>query len=176
MTRPALSAAVLTGVLVAWVPSASPQALSTCEANDGSPFGETTEAHLTALGSLARRQGLDLEAVLGRAYAGDESSLESIFRLSMQFRTLDAAARAYGNMLYSMLLKVGEMRGLERFTTLLLRQDAATLQRVRDFLYYPAICLASSVDRAIAEKAARERSPRLWPKQYVFGERDSLFR
>jgi hypothetical protein len=151
------------------------RALPPCDPSSGTPFGDTTSQDEAKLVAFAHAKGVDLQATLGLAYEGDADALREVFGLAMHFTDLDVPARAYGNMLHSMFLNIAEARGLQDFTSVLVHQDASTLQRVRDFLYYPAVCAASPSERAEAESTARREFPRLWPADYVFGKGDRLF-
>jgi hypothetical protein len=175
MTTPRPLPALLPIILCLWAPAATGRPLPTCEPNDGTPFGQTTREDEEKLAALAAAAGVDLEPTLHGAYAGEADAIHSIFGLAMHFTELNAGARAYGNMLHSMFLNIGEAPGLQEFTAVLLRLDASTLQRIRDFLYYPAVCVSSPAVRAQAEGTARRDFPRIWPPEYVFGEGDRLF-
>jgi hypothetical protein len=144
-------------------------------ADDGMPFGKITEADTDHLMKFAQTQGFDLSAELQKAYAKDTNALGRVFGFSLSFKTLDQNARTYGQVIYSSLLNLGEAIGPEQYSAVVLAQRPAVQQRVRDFLYFP-VTRAPKNERAHVDKEVREDFPRLFPKDYQFGQDDPLFK
>jgi hypothetical protein len=155
------------------VPAAEPP-FWPCESNDGAPFGHLTDSDEAKLISLASAGGLDLRPTLEKVYAGDKEALASVLRLSSQLKSRDMPMRVYGNMVYSIFLNLGEAKGPEFVISVVVGQEPAVRQRIRDFLWYPVFCVPKE-QRAEAEKSGRTEFPLLWPPDFVFGKDDPLF-
>ena len=93
--------------------------------------------------------------------------------LSLSLKTLDGNARAYGQVVYSSLLNLGETMGVEAYAKVLDRQEPKVRQRIRDFLYYPMLRVPKE-QRQEAIKAVRGDYPTLFPKDYEFGRDDPI--
>lgn len=142
--------------------------------NTGMPFGVIGARELDRLQAYAQRAKVDLIGDVGAAYQGDEAALARVFAFSARFDRLDANARAYGQIVYSAMLNLGEQRGLSWFARIVAAQPPAIRQRVRDFLFFDAT-QAPKKDRAHVEAAARRSAPDLFPVDYVFGAGNPLF-
>lgn len=145
-----------------------------CEANDGAPYGRLTDSDADTLVSVASASGLELGLTLKKVYAGDQDALAMILRFSSQLKTLDMPARAYGNLVYSIFVNLGEARGTDFVTSVIVLQEPAVQERIRDFLWYPIFCIPEE-RRAEVEQELRADHPSLWPPEFAFGEKDSLF-
>ena len=142
--------------------------------DDGRPFGVMGEKEFEAFARYASAHDVDLEAEMSKAYAGDPAGLARVFGLAASFQTLDANARAFGNLLFSTFLNIGESRGDAIFVKAIDLIPESERQRVRDFLFYPVL-LTPAEHRTEAERAAREQFPRLFPSDYQFAKGDELF-
>lgn len=142
--------------------------------NTGMPFGLISERELAGLQSFAQHAKVDLMADVRTAYQGDEAALARVFAFSTRFERLDTNARAYGQIVYSAMLNLGERRGLPWFARVVAAQPPEARQRVRDFLFYD-VTQAPKKDRANAEATARRSAPDLFPADYVFGAGNTLF-
>ncbi|HEY1784185.1 MAG TPA: hypothetical protein VGG30_01505, partial [Pirellulales bacterium] len=67
-----------------------------------------------------------------------------------------------------------ETKGVEAFVKVLDRQPPEVQQRVRDFLYYPAIRVSKERREREIEETKRAY-PTLFPKGYKFGRSDPIF-
>src|SRR5438270_3846978 len=80
---------------------------------DGMPFGRVDDADIDHLQEFATAHGFDLKAEMTRVYSSerklDEDALARVFVFARQFKTLDKDARAYGQIIYSSLLNIGEV-------------------------------------------------------------------
>jgi hypothetical protein len=145
---------------------------------DGMPFGRVEEADVDRLQEFALKRGFDLKAETARVYGDkkvDEDALGRVFVFSRQFSTLDKNARAYGQIIYSSLLNIGEQIGVPAYVKIIDRQPPDVQQRVRDFLFFP---VAHSVPKARWEEAlteSRQMYPGLFQKGFQFGHDDPIF-
>lgn len=155
------------------VPAAEPP-FWPCEPNDGAPFGQLTDSDEAKLISLASARGLDLRPTLEKVYAGNNEALASVLRFSSQLKLRDMPMRAYGNMVYSIFLNLGEAKGPAFVISVVVAQEPAVRQRIRDFLWYPVFC-ATKERRAAVEESDRAGFPLLFPPDFVFGKDDPLF-
>jgi hypothetical protein len=142
--------------------------------DDGQPFGTMGEKQFNAFVEYATTHGVDLEAEMNKAYAGDAAALARVFGLASGFKSLDAQAKAYGNLLYSSFLNIVEKQGDGIFVSAIALLPDSDRQRVRDFLFYP-VRLAPRKHRAEVERETRDQFPRLYPPEYRFGNNDALF-
>jgi hypothetical protein len=143
--------------------------------NDGRPFGPVTEQDVENLSLLARSGGLDLVAEVKAIYdSKNTESFAKVFRFSLHFDKLDRNARAYGTILYSSVLNLGEAGGLLTFLQVLEEQSPQVRQRVRDFLFYP-VTLVPAGEREQAESETRKDLPMLFPAHYRFATEDPLW-
>jgi hypothetical protein len=142
--------------------------------DDGQPFGTMGEKQFSAFVEYATSHGVDLEAEMKKAYAGDAAALARVFGLASGFKSLDAQAKAYGNLLYSTFLNIVERQGDGIFVSAIALLPESEWQRVRDFLFYP-VRLAPRKHRAEVERETREQFPKLYPPEYEFGKNDALF-
>jgi len=145
-----------------------------CTPDGAEPFGRVTERDQDMLVSLASANGLDLIPTLEKVYAGDKEALAKMFQLSSQLKSLDTHTRAYGALVNSIFLNLGESKGPDFIISVVVSQEPAVRQRIRDFLIYPVFCVPKE-QRAEAERSAREQFPLLWPPDFVFGKDDPLF-
>jgi hypothetical protein len=129
----------------------------------------------TSIASDAKTSGLDLKAEMEKVYRSgkhvDEDALARVFKFSIKFETLDSNARAYGQIIYSSLLNIGEVIGVPVYTKIIDRQPPEVQQRIRDFLYYGDWKAHRDEARKLYEKAY----PGLYPKEYQFGRNDPIF-
>src|SRR5688572_2702564 len=106
--------------------------------SDGMPFGRIGQADVDRLQEFGLKRGFDLKAEMARVYSPDnkldEEALRRVFIFSRQFNTLDQNARAYGQIIYSSLLRIGEVVGVPRYVKIIDRQPPDFQQRIRDFL------------------------------------------
>jgi hypothetical protein len=145
---------------------------------DGMPFGRMGDADLDRLQDFAVKHGFDLKAEMDRVYrtnGRDEDALGRVFMFSRRFSSLDRNARAYGQIIYSSLLNIGEHIGVPAYANIIDRQPADVQQRVRDFLFFPITREApkSRWEEALAE--SRAMYPGLFPKGFQFGRDDPIF-
>lgn len=153
-----------------------------CLAQNGS-FQKTPLAPLNAddfarLEVIAPDSGYNLKADIGRIYARgkqiDEAALAGFFKLSLFLNHLDVDARANGQVVLNTFLYLGEGYGLKAYARVLDRQPARVQQRVRDFLFYPYSVLPVR-QRDEAREIFGKGYPTIFPKDFKFAERDSLF-
>lgn len=143
--------------------------------DDGMPFGKMDDSDVNRLGEFARASDFDLLAEAKRAYEKDEDALGRLFRFSLAFKSLDPNARAYGQIIYSSWLNLGESIGLDWYLAVLDRQPSDAQQRVRDFLYYAFTVRIPKERRKEAEAEFRKDYPRLFPLEFQFGRDDPVF-
>src|SRR5436305_13386132 len=77
--------------------------------DDGMPFGQIGDSDVDRLAEFAKKTGFDLNAEMERVYNKDEEALGRLFKFSLVFKTLDANARTYGQIIYSAFLNLGEV-------------------------------------------------------------------
>ena len=142
--------------------------------DDGMPFGKIGEADVDRLEQFAKKSGFDWEPEMKRVYEKDEEALALFFKLSLAFSKLDDHALAYGQVLYSSLLNLGEQIGVEAYVKVLDRQSPEVQQRVRDFLYYPMLRVPKE-HRKEPEDDTRKMYPTLFPTGFQFGHSDPIF-
>ena len=147
---------------------------------DGQPFGHISEADVDRLQQFGLTRGFDLQAEMARVYSADnkldEEALGRVFGFSRQFNTLDGNARAYGQIIYSSLLRIGEVVGVPHYVKIIDRQPPDVQQRIRDFLFYPFTQHPKFRWSEEAQKEIRDGYPGLFPKDYQFGRDDPIFR
>ena len=80
--------------------------------SDGMPFGPVGEADMDRLAEFAKKSGFDLKPEMERVHEKDEEALARLFKFSLAFKTLDANARTYGQIIYSSFLNLGEGIGV----------------------------------------------------------------
>ena len=141
---------------------------------DGMPFGQIGDADVNRLADFAKKSGFDLKPEMERVYKKDEEALACLFKLSLAFKTLDANARTYGQIIYSSLLNLGEGIGVDMYVKVLDRQPPELQQRVRDFLYYPMFRVPKERRKQVEEENQRAY-PTLFPKTFQFGHDDPVF-
>jgi hypothetical protein len=141
----------------------------------GMPFGEVDELDVVRLATFARKSGVDLQSISDGLARSDKEALARLFNLSLAFDSLDKNARTYGQIVYSSLLNVGEQIGVEEYAKILEQQPAPVRQRVRDFLFYPAVSRApkEKANEVLAE--ADKMYPTLFPADFEFGRDDPIF-
>ena len=142
--------------------------------NDGRPFGPISEVDIDQLMKIGKARGFDLQPEMQRVYNKDEEALARLFKLSLNFKTLNRNARAYGHIIYSCFLRFGETYGVDLFLKVLDRQPEEVQQRVRDFLYYPLLRTPKEKRRETQEEL-RKMYPRLFPSDFQFGRNDPVF-
>ena len=140
---------------------------------DGMPFGPVGDADVDRLAEFAKKSGFDLKPEMERIYKKDEEALARLFKFSLAFKTLDANARTYGQIIYSSLLNLGEGVGVDAYVKVLDRQSPAVQQRVRDFLYYPMLRVPKEHRREVEQENSR-MYPTLFPRGFQFGH-DPVF-
>jgi hypothetical protein len=138
--------------------------------DDGMPFGQIGDADVDRLADFAKKSGFDLKPEMERVYNEDEEALARLFKFSLVFKTLDANARTYGQIIYSAFLNLGEVT--DAYFKVLDRQPPEIQQRVRDFLYYPYL----KVPKEHRKEAEQGRAYQmLFPKGFQFGRNDPVF-
>jgi hypothetical protein len=142
--------------------------------NTGSPFGPIDDTGIERLAQFSKTKGLDVVAELQKAYSKDEEALARVFGFSIFFDSLDPNARAYGQIVYSSMLNLGEAWGVDKFSDVLARQDSKVQQRIRDFLFYD-VTQAPKDQRMQIDAQVRSEYPTLFPPDYVFGCDDPVF-
>ncbi|HWQ09211.1 MAG TPA: hypothetical protein VN436_08895 [Holophaga sp.] len=142
--------------------------------SDGAAFGRLTQTEVGQLFAFARASRYDLESDLKLTYAKDEAALGRVFAFSMQFRTLDANARTYGQFINNSFMLLVEELGLETYAAVLTGQPPEVQQRIRDFLFYPTTQVPKK-QRLPAEKTLRQIYSAVFPPDYVFGQQDPIF-
>jgi hypothetical protein len=147
-------------------------------ATRGMPFGPITDADLDHLQQFAKKAGFDLKAEMERVYCCDkkidEDALARVFNFSLSLKVFDKNARAYGQIIFSSFLRIGEVLGVDYYTKILDRQPPNVQQRIRDFFFFPySTRPANEREQAIAD--VREAYPTLFPKDFQFARGDSLF-
>ena len=145
-----------------------------CTQDDGMPFGPVGDAELDRLAIFSKAAGFDLKPEMERVYKKDEAALGRLFKLSLSFKTLDGKSRAYGQVVYSSLLNLGETIGVEAYAKVLDRQPPEVKQRVRDFLYYPILRIPKEHQKE-ADEETRQAYPTLFPTGYEFGRDNPIF-
>ena len=145
---------------------------------DGMPFGQVGDADVDRLQKFALERGFDFKAEMARVYCCektiDEDALGRVFIFSRQFTALDKNARTYGQAIYSSLLRIGEVMGVDHYVKIIDHQPSDVQQRVRDFLFYPF----TRHPKARSEEAlqeGRDMYPGLFPKHFQFGRGDPIF-
>jgi hypothetical protein len=141
---------------------------------DGMPFGQIGDADVDRLAEFAKKSGFDLKLEMERVHQKDEEALARLFKFSLTFKTLDANARTYGQIVYSSLLNLGEAIGVDAYVKVLDRQSPEVQQRVRDFLYYPMLRIPKEQRKQVEEENSR-MYPTLFPKRFQFGHDDPVF-
>ena len=141
----------------------------------GMPFGLIEDREIERLAQFSKSKGLDVVAEMQKAYSKDEAALGRVFSFSMQFVSLDKNARAYGQIVYSSFLNLGETWGVEKFAEVLSKQDPKVQQRIRDFIFYD-VTQAPKEQRQEIEAETRKEYPTLFPPDYVFGRDNPIFR
>jgi len=143
--------------------------------DNGMPFGPVGDADVERLSLYAKSFGVDLVGDMERAYKNDDAGLSRVFEFSLKFSKLDANAKAYGQIIYSSLLNLGEAKGgIDRLGRVVAAEPKAVQQRVRDFMYF-VVANAPESTRKEAARQARTDFPKLFPPGYVFGAGDVLF-
>lgn len=146
--------------------------------DDGMPFGPIGDADIDRLQEFAKKFDFDLKGEMARVYCCekkvDEDALARVFIFSRQFNVLDKNARTYGQIIYSSLLRIGEVAGVDYYVKILDRQPPDVQQRVRDFLYYPNLKIPKE-HRKKAEEETSRAYPTLFPKGFQFGRNDPIF-
>ena len=141
--------------------------------DNGMPFGKISEENLDQLFAFARSKGVDLRTELEKAYKKDTESLGRVFQFSTQFETLDQNCRAYGQIIYSSFLNLGEAWGVKPYGQVLSAQTPEIQQRIRDFIFY-AVTLLPEEKRKQVEVETKKAYPEIFPADYVFGKGDPL--
>lgn len=145
---------------------------------DGMPFGPIGDADLGRLQKFALERGFDFKAEMARVYCCDktidEDALGRVFLFSRQFTALDKNARTYGQVIYSSLLRIGEVIGVDHYVKIIDRAPPDVQQRVRDFLFYP-FTRHPKARWEEALQASRDMYPGLFPKHFQFGRGDPIF-
>jgi hypothetical protein len=144
----------------------------------GMPFGSISDADFDRLQEFAKTNGFDLKADMARVYCCekkiDEEALGRVFQFSLSLKTFDQHARAYGQIIFNSLDRVGEPLGVEYYAKILERQPRKVQQRIRDLLFYPYSTLPTQ-DRDEAFDGLHKVYPTLFREDYKFARGDSLF-
>ena len=151
------------------------KAVDVTKTDDGSPFGRVSDADIQNLMAFGKSEGADLSKELEFAYKNDDTALSHVFLFSLKFKKLDDNARTYGQIIWSSLLNMAEVRGTDWYSALVARQPANVQQRIRDFLHYATDKEAPAHEKEMSE-AERADWQKLFPKGYLFGEDDPIFR
>jgi len=138
------------------------------------PFGHIGDGDVDRLAEFAKKSGFELKPEMERVYKKDEEALARLFKFSLTFRTLDANARTYGQIIYSSLLNLGEATGVDAYVKVIDRQSPEVQQRVRDFLYFPMLRVPKEERKKVEEENSR-MYPTLFPKGFRFGHDDPVF-
>lgn len=141
----------------------------------GMPFGLIGQSEIDRLEDFAKKEGADLMGDIKRAYEKDDEALSRVFLFSLKFTALDGNARTYGQIVYSSFLTLSETRGVAYYAKLVASQPEEVRQRIRDFIYYDST-QAPPKDRSEVEAETRKSAPLLFPRGYVFGSKDPLFK
>jgi hypothetical protein len=141
----------------------------------GEPYGHIDAQAIADVAALAESKGVDLHTEIRKAYSGDQEALARLFQLSSSFRNLNGSARAYGQIIYSTFLNIGESFGTTKYVAILSHQSTTVQQRVRDFLYYPIFRLPPT-QRADVDAETRGAYPMLFPLEFEFGRNDPVFK
>ena len=139
------------------------------------PFGHLDDADYQRLAEFAKLSKVDLNDDLQRTCARDEAALGRIFQLSLAFKTFDGNARAFGQLINDTFLNVAEVIGVEAYAWILDRQPVGVAQRVRDFLYYPAIVVDSKNRNGKETAEIRRAYPSIFSSSFEFGRGDPMF-
>src|SRR5437870_9959313 len=132
--------------------------------DDGMPFGQIGDADVDRLADFAKKSGFDLKPEMERVYNKDKEALARLFEFSLVFKTLDANARTYGQIIYSAFLSLGEVT--DAYFKVLDRQPPEIQQRIRDFLYYPYLKVPKEHRKEVEQGRAYQM---LFPKGFQFG-------
>jgi hypothetical protein len=163
----------MTRIVIALVFVAAAFARAQEGATEGMPFGIIEDADVDRLQEFALKHGFDLKAEMERVYnqkKTDEDAVARVFVFSRQFNQLDANARAYGQIVYSALLNLGEVT--DAYFKVLDRQPPDVQQRIRDFLYYPYL----KIPKEHRNEAEQDRVYQmLFPEGFQFGRNDPIF-
>lgn len=165
--------ALAAGIILIALPPLTPP-VDAQDVNDGRPFGPISEVDIDQLMKFGKARGFDLQPEMQRVYNKDEEALARLFKLSLNFKTLNRNARTYGQMIYSCWLRLGETYGVDSFLKVLDRQPEEVQQRVRDFLYYPLLRTPKEKRKETLEEL-RRMYPRLFPSDFQFGRNDPVF-
>jgi hypothetical protein len=138
------------------------------------PYGPLGEVEIDQLIKFGRARGFDLQPELERVYKKDEEALARLFGLSLRFKRFDRNARAYGQVVYSCFVKLGEIDSADLYLKILDRQSADIQQRVRDLLFYPLLRVPKEKRKESREEISR-MYPRLFPTEFQFGHNDPIF-
>jgi len=139
--------------------------------DSGMPFGAITDEDIDHLFAYAERKGEDLKSDCNKMYADDSEALGRVLRFSLQFDSLDRDCRAYGQIVYSSFLNLGEAWGVERYAQVLSSEKSAVQQRVRDFICYPAKSLETPQEQKSSIDETKKMYPGMFPGDYEFLQR-----
>jgi hypothetical protein len=145
---------------------------------NGMPFGRITEDDLDRLCAFAKEHGLDLGREIDEVYEkSSKDALGRVFQFSMTFNRLDKNARAYGQLIYSSFLNLGEAWGVEAYSNVLVKQEPQIRQRIRDCIFYPTGTPSEEEKLAAveADNNYRKLYPKIFPQNYAFGKDDPVF-
>ena len=142
--------------------------------NDGMPYGPITDQDIEELSQFAGTHDLDLNAEMRKVYEKDSDALARFLKFSLAITSFDKNARAYGQLLYSCFLNMGESKDWNFFSVLVV-QEPNVQQRIRDYLNYPLNRLPKN-EREMMIKEIRGKLPLLYPDDYQFGRNNPIFR
>ena len=143
--------------------------------DDGMPFGQIGDQEIGDLFAFASSKGIDLKAEIEKAYKNDEKALSRVFRFSLMFKTLDMNARAYGQIIYSSMLNLGESTGLEKYANAIDNESSDVKQRIRDILFFPVYQYPKEQQKDVLKEPSK-LEPKLFPTGYRPGLNDPVFK
>jgi hypothetical protein len=143
--------------------------------DDGMPFGDITDANVDALGAFAKTKGIDILSEMEKVYKKkDTAALARVFQFSAKLSSLDINSRAYGQIIYSSFLNLGESWGVKAYAQVVNSQRPEVQQRIRDFIFYP-VSLLPVKERDRQERETKKAYPLMFPADYSFGQGNPIF-
>jgi len=134
-----------------------------------------TEKEQEALQRSAKKHHIEFMEALHDMSEDDLQSWTKIFAVSLDFKSWDRSAQVYGYHIFGSWLYFVASCGCEKYAKLVDAQPAAVRQRIRDLLFADA-ALAPKEIRDAKERELREKYSSLFPRDYVFGKDDALFK
>ena len=147
-------------------------------ADDGMPFGPVEAKDCKDLSEFARRHGVDIDAEMKSVYENrDTKALGRVFQIAGLFSKFDHLSRGYGQLIYSSLLTMGEVKEFD-YAAVVASEKPEIRQRIQDFLYYPFLAPLLALPakaRGNAERDIRRQFAAFFPPDYEFGKNDPIF-